>query len=155
MRCAVINSANGRMDTTRTTHPGDKLRQVFRQHVRELDGTTLLERLRALRGVRARREVRNPARVEDVLALDAVRAAPQERLGPRHARLRRVCRELARKRERGGEHVLAIRERRVVESLKERRVGRAGLPGEQQRDRARITEEAREEVCRNSCVSCS
>jgi len=143
------------MDMTRTTHPGDKLRQVFRQHVGELDGTTLLERLRALRGVRARRKVRNPARVEDVLALDAVRAAPQQCLGPRHARLRRVRGELARKRKRGREHVLAVRERRVVESLQERRAGRVRLPREQQRDRARITEEAREEICRDPCVSYS
>jgi len=135
-----------------TTHPGDKLRQVFRQHVGEPDGTTPLERLRALRRVRARRQVRNPARVEDVLSLDAVRAAPQQRLGPRHARLRRVGRELARKRERGGEHVLAVRGRRVVEALQERRVGRVRVPGEQQRDRARIAEEAREEIGRDPCV---
>jgi len=55
IRCAVISSVNRPMDVTRTTHPGDELRKVFRQHAGELDGTTLLERLRALRGVRASR----------------------------------------------------------------------------------------------------
>ena len=141
------------MDIKRTTHPGNKLRQVFRQHVGEPDGTTLLERLRALRRVRARRQVRNSARVEDVLSLDAVRAAPQQRLGPSHARLRRVRRELAGKRERGWEHVLAIRERRVVKALQERRVGRVRPSAEQHRHRARIAEETREEVGRDPCVA--
>jgi hypothetical protein len=153
-RRAAISSARNYAhgtSTRKTTDPGDKLGQVFRQHVGEPDGTTLLERQRALRRVRARREVRNPARVEDVLSLDAVRAAPQQRLGPRDARLRRVLCELARKRERGREHVRAVREGRVVEAVQERRVGRVRVPGEQQRDRARITEEAREEIGRDSC----
>jgi hypothetical protein len=115
----------------RMTYPGDKLRQVFRKHVGELDGAALLERLRALRRVPARREVRNPARVEDVLSLDSVRATPQQRLGPRNARLRRVRRELAGKRERGRQHLLALRERRVVQPLQQRRVGRVRAAGEQ------------------------
>jgi len=139
------------MDMARTTHSGDKLRKVLRQHVGELGGTTLLERQRTLHGVRARRKVRNSARVEDVLSLDAVCAAPQQHLGPRHARRRLVHGELARKRERGGEHILAVRERRVVESLQERRVGRVRVPGEQQRDRARITVEARRCVGNEGC----
>jgi hypothetical protein len=134
-----------------TTHPGDKIRQVFRQHVRELDRAAFLERARTLRRVPARRKVRDPARVEDVLSLDGVRAAPQQRLGPRDARLRRVRRELVRKRERGREHVRAVRQRRVVQPLQERRVGRVRAAGEQQRGRARIAEEAREEPGRDRC----
>ena len=115
----------------------------------------LLECLRALRSVPARRKVSNPARVENVLSLDAVRAAPQQRLGPRDARLRRVSSELTGKRERGRQYVLAIWERRVVQALQEGRVGRVRAAAEQEPERARVAEEARKEIGRDRCDRCS
>ena len=58
----------------------------------------LLQRLHALRGIAARRQFRNPTRVEDMLSLDAICATPQQRLGPRDGRLRRVRSKLMGKR---------------------------------------------------------
>jgi hypothetical protein len=144
-------SSRDNASTAQVTYPGHKVRHVFRQRVRESDGAVLLERLRALRSVPARRKVTNPARVENVLSLDAVRAAPQQRLGPRDARLRRVRSELAGKCESGREHVLAIWERRVVQTLQEGRVGGVRAAAEQEPDRARVAEEAWEEIGRGRC----
>lgn len=135
------------------TYPGDKVRQVFGQHVRELDGATLLERQCTLRRVPALRKIGDPARVKDVLSLDAVRTAPQQRLVPRDARLRRVRGELAGKRERGREHVFAVRVRRQVQPLQQRRVGRVRAAAEQQRNRTRIPDEAWEEESRGGCCN--
>jgi hypothetical protein len=89
------------------------------------------ERLHALRSIPARRQIRKTARIEDMLSLDAICAMPQQRLGPRDGRLRRVRSKLMGKRQRGREHVLAIRERSVVQSLQEWRVGRVCAAAEQ------------------------
>ena len=90
-----------------------------------------LERLYALCTIPARGQIRKRTRFEDMLSLDAICAMPQQRLGPRDGRLRRVRGKLTCERQRGGKYVLAIRERSVVQSLQEWRAGRVCAAAEQ------------------------
>lgn len=125
------------------THPWHPRRQV-RKRVRKLRRTALLEREGTLRSVGREPEYADRPRVDDVLLLHSVISVPDQGLGDRSGRLRRVRREVLRKSERGEKHLFPGRQDRVVQAGDERGIWGDSLSREEERQGTRVAQKLRE-----------